>query len=204
MARNRYMNLPLWTPENESNSTKIWDFVEKIWCFPDPEAAILPLELAHPLFVLFVSRTCCCVSGVVSVRVVPSRCVGCWVFVFVVLVVGFVLWVSCVLFCVVCGSLVWRWFPGGLVGVLVLVVWCRCVSCGFSGLCWFLSLCRSGWCLRRLALVVSICVILNRFSLFSHLLQVLPPISYLRFVKNESWTPLIPPLKSLSNESTYT
>ena len=48
MARNRYMNLPLWTPEKESNSTKIWDFVEKMWCFPDPEAAILLLELAHP------------------------------------------------------------------------------------------------------------------------------------------------------------
>ena len=42
------MNLPLSTPKNESNSTRIWDFVEKMWCFPDPEAAILLLELAHP------------------------------------------------------------------------------------------------------------------------------------------------------------
>ena len=44
MARNRYMNLPLSTLKNGSNLARTLDFVEKIWRFPHPQAAILPLQ----------------------------------------------------------------------------------------------------------------------------------------------------------------
>ena len=36
--------LPLSTPRNESNLTRNWDIFEKMWLFPHPETAILPLE----------------------------------------------------------------------------------------------------------------------------------------------------------------
>ena len=38
------MNVPLSTSKTGSNSTRIRDFVEKMWRFPHPQAAILPLE----------------------------------------------------------------------------------------------------------------------------------------------------------------
>ena len=40
----RKRKLPLSTPKNELNLTRNWDIFEKMWLFPHPEAAILPLE----------------------------------------------------------------------------------------------------------------------------------------------------------------
>ena len=40
----RKRKLPLSTPKNESNLTKNRDILEKMWFFPHPETAILPLE----------------------------------------------------------------------------------------------------------------------------------------------------------------
>ena len=40
----RKRKLPLSTPKNESNLTRNWDIFEKMWLFPHPETAILPLE----------------------------------------------------------------------------------------------------------------------------------------------------------------
>ena len=40
----RERKLPLSTPRNESNLTRNWDIFEKMWLFPHPETAILPLE----------------------------------------------------------------------------------------------------------------------------------------------------------------
>ena len=40
----RERKFPLSTPRNESNSTRNWDIFEKMWLFPHPETAILPLE----------------------------------------------------------------------------------------------------------------------------------------------------------------
>ena len=40
----RKRKLPLSTPKNESNVTRNWDIFEKMWLFPHPETAILPLE----------------------------------------------------------------------------------------------------------------------------------------------------------------
>jgi hypothetical protein len=116
---------------------------------------------------------------VVSVRVVPSRWVGCWVFVFVVLVVGFVLWVSCVLFCFVCGSLVWCWFPGGW-----LVFWCWLFGVGVFRVFFFwvvgFFVLVSVWLVFVSSGVGLFLCVSEFFPPFSHFLQFLPP--YIIFV----------------------